>query len=140
MERELQAQFNLPVVLVSRDGLYVILAVLGASILACACVLAYSFNNYNQLKRNAEEARKYIASRAKVADQQKSAAGRKGAASASVKQASMPALQGAGNANTRAANRSDNSTLQVANRTPFTEVPRRAEDAARSTASQSSSG
>lgn len=69
MESELQTQVNLPVVLINREGLYVIIAVLGVSILGCACVLTYSFTNYNKLKRNAEEVRNYIASRANVANQ-----------------------------------------------------------------------
>ncbi|KAH9360975.1 uncharacterized protein LOC144145306 [Haemaphysalis longicornis] len=69
MEPELQTQVNLPVVLINREGLYVIIAVLGVSILGCACVLTYSFTNYNKLKRNAEEVRNYIASRANVANQ-----------------------------------------------------------------------
>lgn len=60
---------NLPVVLLNRDGLYVIIAVLGVSILGCACVLTYSFANYSKLKHNAEEVRNYIASRANVANQ-----------------------------------------------------------------------
>lgn len=71
MEPELQTQVNLPVVLINREGLYVIIAVLGVSILGCACVLTYSFTNYNKLKRNAEEVRNYIASRANVANRGK---------------------------------------------------------------------
>ncbi|KAL1431937.1 hypothetical protein MTO96_013731 [Rhipicephalus appendiculatus] len=69
MNTELQTRVNLPVVLVNREGLYVIFAVLGVSILGCAGVLTYSFTNYAKLKRNVEEVRSYIASRAKVADQ-----------------------------------------------------------------------
>ncbi|KAH7968434.1 hypothetical protein HPB52_008413 [Rhipicephalus sanguineus] len=69
MEEELQTRVNLPVVLVNREGLYVIIAVLGVSILGCAGVLTYSFTNYAKLKRNAEEVRSYIASRVKAADQ-----------------------------------------------------------------------
>lgn len=68
MEPELQTQVNLPVVLINREGLYVIIAVLGVSILGCACVLTYSFTNYHKLKSNAEEVRRYIASKAKVTD------------------------------------------------------------------------
>ncbi|KAH6935753.1 hypothetical protein HPB50_009320 [Hyalomma asiaticum] len=69
MESEIQARVNIPVVLVNREGLYVIIAVLGVSILGCAGVLTYSFSNYAKLKRNAEEVRNYIASRVKAADQ-----------------------------------------------------------------------
>lgn len=69
MEPDLHTQVNLPVVLINREGLYVIIAVLGVSILGCACVLTYSFTNYNKLKRNAEEVRSYIASRASIANQ-----------------------------------------------------------------------
>ncbi|KAH7985667.1 hypothetical protein HPB51_026777 [Rhipicephalus microplus] len=69
MEGELQTRVNVPVVLVNRECLYVIIAVLGVSILGCAGVLTYSFTNHAKLKRNAEEVRNYIASRAKVADQ-----------------------------------------------------------------------
>lgn len=67
MEPELQTQVNLPVVLMNREGLYAIVAVLGVSILGCACVLTYSFTNYSKMKRNAEEVRNYMASRAKLA-------------------------------------------------------------------------
>ncbi|KAH7981327.1 hypothetical protein HPB49_023149 [Dermacentor silvarum] len=66
MEPELQTQVNLPVVLMNREGLYAIVAVLGVSILGCACVLTYSFTNYSKMKRNAEEVRNYMASRAKL--------------------------------------------------------------------------
>ncbi|KAH7959661.1 hypothetical protein HPB49_012822 [Dermacentor silvarum] len=69
MEAELQTRVNLPVVLVNREGLYVIVAVLGVSILGCAGVLTYSFTNYAKLKRNADEARAYIASRVNAAAQ-----------------------------------------------------------------------
>ncbi|KAH7978329.1 hypothetical protein HPB49_005199 [Dermacentor silvarum] len=65
MDSELQTQVNLPVVLINRQGLYVIVAVLGLSILACVCVLAYSFVNYTRLKRDAEEVRRVIGSREK---------------------------------------------------------------------------
>lgn len=58
---------NLPVVLMNREDLYVIVAVLGVSLPGCACVLTYSFANYNRLKRNAEEMRQYIAARSSVA-------------------------------------------------------------------------
>ncbi|KAL1431938.1 hypothetical protein MTO96_013732 [Rhipicephalus appendiculatus] len=68
MDAELQTRVNLPVVLINRRGLYVIIAVLGVSILGCAGVLTYSFSNYAKLKRNADEVRSYIASRAKAAD------------------------------------------------------------------------
>ncbi|KAH7936688.1 hypothetical protein HPB49_002650 [Dermacentor silvarum] len=61
MDPELRAHANLPAVLINRQGLYVIIAVLGVSILGCACVLTYSFTNYSRLKRNAEEVRNYIA-------------------------------------------------------------------------------
>ncbi|KAH7942153.1 hypothetical protein HPB49_021252 [Dermacentor silvarum] len=60
METEVQARVGLPVVLVNRDGLYVIIAVLGVSILGCACVLTYSLGNYGKMKKNAEEVRNYI--------------------------------------------------------------------------------
>ncbi|XP_070395234.1 uncharacterized protein [Dermacentor albipictus] len=66
MEPELQTQVNLPVVLMNREGLYAIVAVLGVSILGCACVLTYSLTNYSKMKRNAEEVRNYMASRAKL--------------------------------------------------------------------------
>ncbi|KAL1435199.1 hypothetical protein MTO96_011123 [Rhipicephalus appendiculatus] len=61
MEPEVQARGNLPVVLVDREGLYVIIGVMSASILGCACVLAYSLSNYGKLRKNAEEVRNYIA-------------------------------------------------------------------------------
>ncbi|KAH7942151.1 hypothetical protein HPB49_021250 [Dermacentor silvarum] len=63
MEPQMQARFSLPVVVINREGLYVIIAVLGVSILGCACVLAYSLGNYGKLKKNAEEVRNYIAHR-----------------------------------------------------------------------------
>ncbi|CAN7939849.1 unnamed protein product [Ixodes hexagonus] len=69
MEAELRTQVNFPVVLINREGLYVIIAVLGVSILGCACVLTYSFTNYTKLKKNAEEVRSYISSKTKVAGQ-----------------------------------------------------------------------
>ncbi|KAL1467328.1 hypothetical protein MTO96_026211 [Rhipicephalus appendiculatus] len=69
MEAELQTRVNLPVVLVNREGLYVIIALLGVSILGCAGLLTYSFTNYAMLKQNAEEVRSYIASRIKAVDQ-----------------------------------------------------------------------
>ncbi|KAK8768637.1 hypothetical protein V5799_014898 [Amblyomma americanum] len=69
MEARLQARVNRPVVLINREGLYVVMAALGLSILGCASVLGYSFANYGQLMRNAEEVRSYIASRTKLADQ-----------------------------------------------------------------------
>ncbi|KAL1467329.1 hypothetical protein MTO96_026212 [Rhipicephalus appendiculatus] len=68
MDAELQTSVNLPVVLINRKGLYVIIAVLGVSILGCVGVLTYSFTNYAKLKRNVEEVRSYIASRAKASD------------------------------------------------------------------------
>ncbi|KAL1467319.1 hypothetical protein MTO96_026203 [Rhipicephalus appendiculatus] len=69
MEAELQTRVNLPVVLVNREGIYVIIAVLGVSILGCVGVLTYSFTNYAKLKQNAEQVRSYIASRVKATDQ-----------------------------------------------------------------------
>lgn len=69
MDPELRTEVNLPIVIVNRESLYVIIAVLGISILGCACVLTYSFINYHKLKRNAEEVRSYIPARAKEADQ-----------------------------------------------------------------------
>ncbi|KAH7942154.1 hypothetical protein HPB49_021253 [Dermacentor silvarum] len=63
MEPEVRARLSLPVVLVNREGLYVIIAVLGVSILGCACVLTYSPSHYGKLKKNAEEVRNYIAPR-----------------------------------------------------------------------------
>ncbi|KAH6947818.1 hypothetical protein HPB50_021547 [Hyalomma asiaticum] len=69
MDPELQAQVNMPVVLMNREGLYAIVAVLGVSILGCACVLTYSFTNYSKMKRNAEEVRSYMESRAKLVQQ-----------------------------------------------------------------------
>ncbi|KAH9364066.1 hypothetical protein HPB48_010710 [Haemaphysalis longicornis] len=72
MEPELQARVNLQAqVLLNREGLYVIIVVLGASILGCVCVLTYSFLNYSKLKSNAAEVRNYIAAQAMVADQQR---------------------------------------------------------------------
>ncbi|KAH7968433.1 hypothetical protein HPB52_008412 [Rhipicephalus sanguineus] len=68
MDAELQTRVSLPVVLINRKGLYVIIAVLGVSILGCAGVLTYSFSSYAKLKQNAEEVRSYIASRTKAAD------------------------------------------------------------------------
>ncbi|KAL3229852.1 hypothetical protein MRX96_003569 [Rhipicephalus microplus] len=68
MDAEPQTSVNLPVVLISRRGLYVIIAVLTVSILGCGGVLTYSFTNYAKLNRNAEDVRNYIASRAKTAD------------------------------------------------------------------------
>ncbi|KAH8032731.1 hypothetical protein HPB51_001429 [Rhipicephalus microplus] len=67
MDPELQTQVSAPVVLMNREGLYAIVAVLGLSILGCACVLTYSFTNYSKMKRNAEEVRNYMESRAKLA-------------------------------------------------------------------------
>lgn len=72
---ELNAEVSVPVVLVSRESLYVIIAVLSASVLGCVTVLTYSLSNYNNLRRNAEEVRNYIASRAKVAEKKKSGYG-----------------------------------------------------------------
>ncbi|KAH7982585.1 hypothetical protein HPB52_005774 [Rhipicephalus sanguineus] len=69
MESELETRVNLPVVQVNRGGLYAVVAVLGIVILACVCVLAYSFSNYAMLKRNAEEMRLYIASRTNMTGQ-----------------------------------------------------------------------
>lgn len=69
MEAGLHTQVSLPVVLINREGLYVIIAVLGVSILGCACVLTYSFTNYTKLKKNAEEVRNYISSKTKLAAQ-----------------------------------------------------------------------
>ncbi|XP_064457024.1 uncharacterized protein LOC135367841 [Ornithodoros turicata] len=66
MEPEPEPQVNSPAVLINSEGLYVIIAVLGVSILGCACVLTYSFTNYNKLKKNAEEVRNFIASRTKL--------------------------------------------------------------------------
>ncbi|KAH6926914.1 hypothetical protein HPB50_023530 [Hyalomma asiaticum] len=60
MDPEVDARANVPVVLINRDGLYVIIAVLGVSILGCACVLAYSLGNYDKLKKNAAEIRSYV--------------------------------------------------------------------------------
>ncbi|KAH7954611.1 hypothetical protein HPB49_020126 [Dermacentor silvarum] len=69
MDAEIQTRVNLPVVLINREGLFVIIAVLVISILGCAGVLTYSFSNYTKLKRNAEDVRGYIVSRVKAADQ-----------------------------------------------------------------------
>ncbi|KAH7936479.1 hypothetical protein HPB49_000031 [Dermacentor silvarum] len=74
MEPDLRAHVNLPVVLVNREGLYVIIAVLGVSNLGRACVLTYSFTNYSRLKRKAEEIRNYMAASSGGA---KAAAGQK---------------------------------------------------------------
>ncbi|KAL3251835.1 hypothetical protein MRX96_055034 [Rhipicephalus microplus] len=68
MDAEPHTSVNFPVVLISRRGLYVIIAVLAVSILGCGGVLTYSFTNYAKLKRNAEEVRNYIAPTAKTAD------------------------------------------------------------------------
>ncbi|KAH7982582.1 hypothetical protein HPB52_005771 [Rhipicephalus sanguineus] len=69
MESELETRVSVPVVFVNRHDLYAIVVVLGVAILGCACVLGYSFSNFAMLKRNAEEVRSYIASRANSADQ-----------------------------------------------------------------------
>ncbi|KAH7938409.1 hypothetical protein HPB49_023184 [Dermacentor silvarum] len=61
MDPDLRAHINMPLVPINREGLYVIIAVPGVSILGCPCVLTYSFTNYSRLKRNAEEVRNYIA-------------------------------------------------------------------------------
>ncbi|KAL1478950.1 hypothetical protein MTO96_015944 [Rhipicephalus appendiculatus] len=97
MEPELQTQVNSPVVLMNREGLYAIVAVLGVSILGCACVLTYSFTNYSKMKRNAEEVRNYMASRAKLAHERsvaKQAGGSSKAADAlsATDKASVPVL------------------------------------------------
>ncbi|KAL3228871.1 hypothetical protein MRX96_023768 [Rhipicephalus microplus] len=52
---------DVTLVLISRTGLHVIAAVLGVTILGCACALVYSFGNYNKLKKNVEDVRNYIA-------------------------------------------------------------------------------
>ncbi|KAH7969503.1 hypothetical protein HPB52_019064 [Rhipicephalus sanguineus] len=123
MEAELQTRVNLPVVLVNREGLYVIIAVLGVSILGCAGVLTYSFTNHAKLKRNAEEVRSYIASRVKAADQlsggkQVTAAGAANARPTTIK-AAIPLAAGNGlavetlfsSAKAASENRSVNGTL-----------------------------
>ncbi|KAH6935754.1 hypothetical protein HPB50_009321 [Hyalomma asiaticum] len=69
MDGELRTRVNAPVILINREGLYVVIGVLGVSILGCAAVLTYSFTNYAKLKRNAEEVRGYIALRTKAAHQ-----------------------------------------------------------------------
>ncbi|KAH7983638.1 hypothetical protein HPB52_013255 [Rhipicephalus sanguineus] len=92
MEPELQTQVNLPVVLMNREGLYAIVAVLGVSILGCACVLTYSFTNYSKMKRNAEEVRNYMASRAKVAHERGAARQAVGGSKAATDRASVPVL------------------------------------------------
>ncbi|KAK8775826.1 hypothetical protein V5799_030824 [Amblyomma americanum] len=100
---ELDAEISVPVVLVSRDSLYVIVAVLSASVLGCVTVLAYSFTNYNNLRQNAEEVRNYIASRAKAAEQKQSGydgAGQRAAGGLSAAMnAPVPAASAAGNQN-----------------------------------------
>lgn len=62
-EPEQPTEASIPIVLISRTGLHVIVAVLGIAILGCVCALAYSFGNYSKLKKNVEQARSYIASR-----------------------------------------------------------------------------
>ncbi|KAL3194317.1 hypothetical protein MRX96_016444 [Rhipicephalus microplus] len=51
---ELRPRDNVPVMLMNREGLYVIIAVLAVSNLGCACVLMWSFANYNRLKWRAK--------------------------------------------------------------------------------------
>ncbi|XP_077520391.1 uncharacterized protein LOC144130332 [Amblyomma americanum] len=101
MEPEPPPPGNLPTVLVSRGSLYVIVAVMGLSVLGCVCALAYSLANYARLKQNAEEARRYIASRAKAADLQHSGSSWTGAAaharSTTVKMALASETPAAGN-------------------------------------------
>ncbi|KAL1435196.1 hypothetical protein MTO96_011120 [Rhipicephalus appendiculatus] len=58
-----EPEADVTVVLISRKGLHVIVAVLGVTILGCACAVAYSFGNYSKLKKNVEDVRNYIASR-----------------------------------------------------------------------------
>ncbi|KAK8770546.1 hypothetical protein V5799_012987 [Amblyomma americanum] len=100
---ELDAEISVPVVLVSRDSLYVIVAVLSASVLGCVAVLAYSFTNYNNLRQNAEEVRNYIASLAKAAELKKSGYGGAGQRAAGGLSATMnapvPAASAAGSQN-----------------------------------------
>ncbi|KAH6919804.1 hypothetical protein HPB50_029208 [Hyalomma asiaticum] len=69
MDGELRTRVNAPVILINREGLYVVIGVLGVSILGCVAVLTYSFTNYAKLKRNAEEVRGYMALRTKAAHQ-----------------------------------------------------------------------
>ncbi|KAK8775327.1 hypothetical protein V5799_031326 [Amblyomma americanum] len=87
---ELDAEISVPVVLISRDSLYVIVAVLSASVLGCVAVLAYSFTNYNNLRQNAEEVGNYIASLAKAAEL-KSGYGGAGQRAAGAMNAPVPA-------------------------------------------------
>ncbi|KAH7942599.1 hypothetical protein HPB51_028721 [Rhipicephalus microplus] len=54
---QLQPQDNVPVMLMNREGLYVIITVLTVSNLGCACVLMYSFANYKRLKWRAQNTR-----------------------------------------------------------------------------------
>ncbi|KAH6926913.1 hypothetical protein HPB50_023529 [Hyalomma asiaticum] len=62
-QHEPPPEANVKVVLISRTGLHVIVAVLGFAIVGCICALAYSFGNYSKLKANVEHVRSYIASR-----------------------------------------------------------------------------
>lgn len=59
-QHEPPPEANVKVVLISRTGLHVIVAVLGFAILGCICALAYSFGNYSKLKANVEHVRSYI--------------------------------------------------------------------------------
>lgn len=62
MEPGMETRVSIPVVLVNRQELYAIVAVLGIAILGCVCVLGFSYSNFAKLKRNADEVRDYIAS------------------------------------------------------------------------------
>ncbi|KAH6926916.1 hypothetical protein HPB50_023532 [Hyalomma asiaticum] len=53
------ARASLPVVLVNREGMYAVVAVLGVSIPGCAGVPAFSVGNYGKLATNADEVRDY---------------------------------------------------------------------------------
>ncbi|KAK8776062.1 hypothetical protein V5799_030593 [Amblyomma americanum] len=71
MESDPRAHAYAPVTVLNREGPYMIVALLGMSILGCGSVLVYSFSNYSKLKRSAEELRNYIIdSQTKVAHQQ----------------------------------------------------------------------
>ncbi|KAK8768766.1 hypothetical protein V5799_014769 [Amblyomma americanum] len=66
MDVEPQAQVDRSVVLVNRKTMFTIIAVLGVTMLGCACALAFSLSNYNILKRNDADVRSYRASLTKA--------------------------------------------------------------------------
>lgn len=65
---ELRTQTTPGVATINHESLYRIVAVLGVSILGCACVLTYSVCKYSNLKKNVDEARQCIAFRGAEVD------------------------------------------------------------------------